>query len=242
MGKLFIKFLSSLVILSLFGIVLLDYIILPNYVGYDNEHYLPDVRGEYLEKAAYQLNLLGFHADIVTVPFSENQEPGKVVKMFPRAFTKVKEGRTINLTIAGKLQDIEIPGIINFSLRNAKLEIAKLGLSIDTIIYEYDNDIPEGFITFQLPKDGQVVRSATKITFGVSRGTPPDYYIIPDVVNMSLQRAKEKIVYVGLRVGEINYEYQPDLLNNTVIEQNMTAGMRVSFPATIDLLISTDKQ
>ena len=43
--------------------------------------------------------------------------------MFPRAFTKVKEGRTINLTIAGKAQDILIPDLNSLSLRNGKLNI-----------------------------------------------------------------------------------------------------------------------
>ena len=76
------------------------------------------------------------------------------------------------------------------------------------------------------------------MTLGVSRGAPPDYYIIPDVVNLSLNRAREKIIIKGLRVGELTYEFQPDLLPNTIIEQNMTAGMRVSFPASIDLLVS----
>ena len=72
--------------------------------------------------------------------------------MFPRAFTKVKEGRTINITIAGKDQDIDIPDLSGLSIRNAKLTLAKVGLGIDTIIYEFDNSISEGYITFQLPK------------------------------------------------------------------------------------------
>ena len=80
------------------------------------------------------------------------------------------------------------------------------------------------------------------MTLGVSRGAPPDYYIIPDVVNFSLNRARKAIINEGLRVGELIYEFQPDLVPNTIIEQNMTAGMRVSFPASINLLISTDKQ
>ena len=63
---------------------------------------------------------------------------------------------------------------------------------------------------------------------------------MPDVVNLSIVRAREKIFRSGLRVGDINYEFQPELLNNTVIEQNMTAGMRVSFPASIHLLVSAD--
>ena len=76
------------------------------------------------------------------------------------------------------------------------------------------------------------------MTLGVSRGLPPNYYKIPDVVNLSLNRARDEILSKGLRVGEIAYEYQPDLLPNTVIEQNMTVGMRVSFPASINLLVS----
>ena len=71
-----------------------------------------DVRGEYLEKAAYKLNLLGVNTELVIAPYSESNLPGTVIKMFPRAFTKVKEGRTINLTVAGKVKDIEIPNII----------------------------------------------------------------------------------------------------------------------------------
>ena len=242
MGRSLLKYLITFTFFSLSGIVILDYFILPNYVGYNNEHYLPDVRGEYLEKATYQLRSLRFNTKPILIPYSESHTPGTVIKMFPRAFTKVKEGRTIDLTIAGKDQDIEIPDISNLSLRNAKLTLTKLGLGIDTIIYEYDNVIPDGYISFQLPRKGQTVKSSTNMTLGVSRGAPPDYYIIPDIVNYSLTRARKTIINKGLRVGEITYEFQPDLVPNTVIEQNMTAGMRVSFPASISLLVSTDKE
>ena len=239
MSRYLLKYCLSFPIFIIVGIILLDYIILPNYVGYNNEHYLPDVRGEYLEKAKYRLRELGFNIEILVAPYSDLNLPGTVIKMFPRAFTKVKSGRNIDLTIAGKDQDIIIPNINKLSLRNAKLLINKLGLGLDTIIYEYDNSIKDGYITFQLPKKGKIVKSSTNMTLGVSRGSAPDYYIIPDVVNLSLFRAREKIVSQGLRVGEIIYEFQPDLLPNTVIEQNMTIGMRISFPASINLLVST---
>ena len=201
------------------------------------------MRGEYLEKATYQLQLLGLATELVVAPYSESYLPGTVIKMFPRAFTKIKEGRAINLTVAGIDEYIDIPDVENLTLRNAKLIIRKLGLGIDTIIYEFDNTIKDGLVTFQLPRKEKKVKSSTNITLGVSRGAPPDYYIIPDVVNLSINRAREKILNTGLRVGRINYEYQPDLLPNTVIEQNMTAGMRISFPASINLLVSkTNKE
>ncbi len=243
MLKIMVKYITSISSLSLLGILLLDYIILPNYVGYDNEHYLPDVRGHYLEKASYQLRALGFSIELAVVPYSAKHIAGTVIKMFPRAFTKVKEGHTINLTVAGQDQEIDIPDLSSLSLRNTKIILTNLGLGIDTIIYEYDNKIPIDYVTFQHPRKGQVVKSSTNMTIGISRGTPPDYYIIPDIVNLSLNRAQEEILNNGLRVGQITREYQPELLPNTVIEQNMTAGMRVSFPASINLTVtSTTKE
>ena len=239
MVKLLFKYIISFLFTSLLIIVSLDYIILPNYVGYNNEHYLPDVRGDYTEKATYLLHKLGFNTNLIIAPYSEEFISGTVIKMFPRAFTKVKEGRRINLTIAGKDEDIAIPDLKLMSLRNAKLTSAKLGLSIDTIIYEYDNNIQQGSITFHIPKKGSIVKSSTKIILGVSKGIAPDYYIVPDVVNLSINKAKLTIISKGLRVGIITYEYQPKLLPNTVIDQHMTPGMRVSFPASINLTIST---
>ena len=220
----------------------MDYLLLPSYVGYNNEHYLPDIRGDFIEKANYDLKMLGFNTEIIISPYDISNTPSTVLKMFPRAFTKVKEGRTIKLTVAGKEENVTIPNLINKTLRNALLEISRLGLGKDTIIYEYDNLISSGSITFQLHKEGKVVRSSTKITLRVSNGDPPDYYIVPDIMNLSLNKGKEMIHKSGLRIGKIDYEYQPELLNNTIIDQSMTAGLRVSFPASLNLIVSQDRR
>ena len=190
MIKILFKYSISLFAFILIGILLLDYILLPSYVGYNNEKYLPDLRNEFKEKAMYKLTELGFNSNIILVPFSKEYQPGTVIKMFPRPFTKVKVGSNIDLTVAGKDQDIIIPDIRFMTLRNAKINIAKLGLAIDTIIYEYDNSIKQGDITFHFPKYNQIVKSSSKLILGVSKGPPPDYYIVPNVINLSLNKAK----------------------------------------------------
>ena len=221
---------------------MMDYFILPGYVGYNNEHYLPDIRDEFVEKANYELKNLGFKTEVIIAPYDPAYIPNTVIKMFPRAFTKVKEGRTIKLTVAGKEKNINMPNLINKSLRNAKLEINRLGLTLDTTIYEYDNDIKNGNITFQVPKKDKNVKSSTEVTLGVSNGPAPDYYIVPDIINLSINKGKQLIYKSGLRVGIITYEYQPQLLNNTIIEQSMTAGLRVSFPASLNIIVSQDRR
>ena len=226
----------------LLGIFAMDLIILPNYVGYDNEHYLPDIRGNYLQKGKYVLNKIGFKSEVITIPFVEEHKPGTIIKMSPRAFTKAKEGRTISLTVAGHREDIITPDYTGQSLRNAKLNAERDGLVLDTLMYEYSNEMKNGHISFQIPKPGHIVKSGANISLGVSRGNPPDYYTVPDLIGQSIKAGKDLLNQSGLRLGNIEYEYQPDLLENTIIDQNFTAGLRVTFPASIDLILTTDKE
>ena len=50
MIKKIFQYLLSISLLSLAGILIMDNFILPAYVGFNNEHYLPDMRGEQIEK------------------------------------------------------------------------------------------------------------------------------------------------------------------------------------------------
>ena len=93
-----------------------------------------------------------------------------------------------------------------------------------------------------MPKKGHLIKTGNKIILGVSKGNPPDYYMVPDLVGKSFQTAKTLLLKSGLRLGDVTYEYHPKLIENTVVEQNLTEGMRVSFPSKINLILSKDKE
>ena len=93
-----------------------------------------------------------------------------------------------------------------------------------------------------MPREGHLIKTKNKIILGVSKGDAPDYYIVPDLVGRSFQSAKKILFSSGLRLGEVTYEYHPDLIKNTVIEQELTEGMRVSFPSKINLILSKDEE
>ena len=186
------------------------------------------------------MSSLGFDIKIIHLPYNPLNKPGTVIKIFPPPFTKVKEGRLITISIAGAQKDIIIPDFHNISLRNAKIKILELGLFLDTLMYEYNSNIKNGNIAFQIPSNGTIIKSGTSISLGVSKGTPPDYFIIPDIINYSLKKATEKIQFEGLRLGEVSYEYQPNLLPSTVIDQSFPSGLKVTIPVKIDLVISKD--
>ena len=130
--------------------------------------------------------------------YNELYTPYSVIEMSPRPFTKVKTGRIIKLTIADDKKDIILDEYKEQSLRSTKLMLKRINIEIDTLIYEYNNLIMKDFIISQYPKAGKSLKSGDKITFIVSLGDPPNYYVTPNLININLTKAKEMISKAGL--------------------------------------------
>ena len=236
----FIRYLIILFISSIIGLIILDNIVLTYYVNTNKEIYIPDVRGMYKNNAIKKLQSLDLKVKIENIPYTKDNEVGKVLKMSPPSPLKIKTGRMIELSIPSERKNIVVPNLINQSLRNTIITIKNSSLEIDTIMYEHFNEYDKDVITFHSPKSGQIVESGSKITLMVSKGPPPDLFIVPDLINLSLNRAEKMIIKSGLRIGKIDYEYHPGLLRKTVVDQSLTPGMSIGIPAEIDLIISSD--
>ena len=233
-----------IIVLSIYGVIslfLLSFIILPIITNKKGTLYLPDVRNYNILKAERILNDMNFKVEIIRSEYNKKYSPNDVMAMIPRPYTKVKNGRTIKLKIAGDKKDINLDDFTDQSLRNSKILLDRNNILIDTLIYEFNNDIIKDNIIDQYPRKNTIMKSFDKITLIVSLGSPPDYYIVPDLININYKTAKEIISKAGLKIGTISYEYNPDILHNTIVEQSLTEGMKLSFPHKINLIISTDR-
>ena len=226
---------------GIIGLISLDRIVLPLITNYNKAIYLPDLTSIDFRIAQKRLDSLDLGYKIIMHEYDDLYKPYSVIEMSPRPFTKLKTGRIIKLTVADEKKDIILGDYSDKSLRSVKLQLNRDNLKIDTLIYEYNESVKKDFIISQYPRTGKMLKSGDMLTLIVSQGPPPNYYITPNLINMSLKKAKEIISKAGLLLGNITYEYNANYLNNTVLEQNKTPGMRLSFPAKIDLIISTDK-
>jgi len=240
--KTIYKYIISLICFAILGLFLLDNVFLSIYVNKNKDIYLPDVRFIDSLIAEKQLKELGFEVEILFSDYNSENIPGNVIKISPRPFSKLKSGRIIKLTVASDKNDIILEDFINISLRNAELILKRLDLKIDTLLYEYNNDIKKNHIISQFPKPSKLLKSNDLVTFIISQGQAPNYYVTPNLINLNIYKAKEKISRAGLILGNIKYEYSKDYLNNTVLEQDKTPGMKLSFPARINIIVSTDKK
>ena len=224
------------------GLILLiiNFIILPLIANKNDELYIPDVKGLDLKEGTKLLsdfNIKTFYIDHI-----DGYRANEILSTSPRAFTKVKEGRDIKITVIADKKDIIINDFKNTSLRSAELFFDRNSIKLDTIIYEYSEKFKKNDIITQYPKAGSKINDDTKITLIVSLGIPPDYYIVPDLINLSFNKAKIKINESGLLVGKVIYEYVDTLLNNTIIQQDQPPYKRLSMPLEINLIISKDTQ
>ena len=239
--KYLFPYLFALCFLSISGLFFLDKVLLPIYVSSD-ELYLPDVRGELLYSGKKILNEKDFRVEVHMIPYNENSNPGTIVKMFPRPFTKIKTNRIIKLSVIDYPEDISIPSLKGLSLRSAKIKLKQFNLKLDTVLSEFNSRYAKDLVSFQTPREGRIVKSGHKVTLGISKGTPPDIYYVPDLIGKSFNTAEKLISSSGLRLGDVKYEYHPDFMPNTVLEQSLTEGMPINVPTKINIILSIDKE
>ena len=61
---------------------------------------------------------------------------------------------------------------------------------------------------------------------------------VPDVIKKSFSGAERIIIQAGLRMGNITYQINTELLPNTVIEQSPKSGEPVPSGRAIDLVVA----
>ena len=220
--------------------IFVDFILLPKIVKGNVELYLPDFKGENIDSII--LKYPDFIFEINKREYMDGYYPGEIISMSPRSFTKVKDGKLIKLTVIDNPKKYIIDNFKRRTLRDVKLLLDREKIKIDTILYEFNEYIKKNYIISQYPEFGKKIDKKEKITLIVSKGNPPDYYIVPNIINLSLNKAKMKLSSAGLFLGNISYEFHNNFVDNTVIDQSQPPDKRLSFPANIDVVLSTDKK
>ena len=225
-------------IVGAIGLLFLDKIVMPLYVRSDSGRFLPDVTGMSYEEAKSILELEGFIAKRGDVKYTSTYSAGTVIDQYPDAMQKVKPGRTVRLTIAERERMIMIPDLVGKSIRSGKLELSEVGLMVDSLISEYDADVPIDVIRWQYPRAGDYLRRGSGLTVIISKGKPPDFYQMPQLFGLSLEKAEQQLAESKLPLGRITYRQNEDLVPYTILEQSIVSGTILDKPIPIDVTVS----
>lgn len=208
-SKLFLKHLSIALLIAVF-FVIFAFIFLRIYTRHGQALSVPDLTGLSIEEAKDVLTRKNLTCQIIDSVYNNIVPRGCIVEQNPRADFKVKENRTIFLTInAFNPEMVLMPNLVGVSLRQAQAVLETAGLFTGKLTYVPDiaiNNVLEQKYRNMAIDPGDSVPKGSKIDLVLGRGLSDEKTMAPDLVGMYYDYAIEKITARYLNIGAVIYD------------------------------------
>ena len=122
---------------------------------------VPDVLGKPEEAARSALVGAGFEVPPAQHEASEKPK-GTVINQVPNPGAQVKAGAAVHLILAED-PGIQVPKVTGMSLRSAREELTKAGLTAGSVRRREHRELGEGFVLGQTPEEGALVPPGTPV-------------------------------------------------------------------------------
>ncbi|MBW7888267.1 MAG: PASTA domain-containing protein [Bacteroidetes bacterium] len=211
---------------------------MPWFVNEGGTTVIPNVVGLKEEAAFALLDSMNLEPKRGEVRYDDSLPEGYVVSQNPPQSQVVKSGRRVYLIISGGDLPAIVPSLRGRTIRDAKFSLDRAGLRQGAITYTTSPDFPEGTIILQDIAPGTRVKKNSFVSLTVSAGVSIDSIVVPSLIGKTLSDAQKILKEKGLKVGNITYQIQPDLLPNTVLDQFPPENKIVTIEKSVDLFIA----
>lgn len=211
---------------------------------------VPDFTGLTEQQLQHLIQNQDLRYTIIDSVYIDNAPKGIVVDQTPKRGEKVKKNRNIFFTInAWGEEQIVVPNLTDYSLRNAQEILESYSLKVGELIYipsEYTNLVLGQHHDGKPIEPGTLLRKGSTIDLLVGRGLSNETTAVPNLRGMKLAEAKKVAQSVYLNLGAIVYadtiETAIDSLSAFVWRQNPPTGRGyvLNLGASIDIWLSTD--
>lgn len=162
------------------------------------------------------------------------QPRGNVIFQEPSPYSIVGPGATVELILSGGPPEFAIPDVEGIDASIATRVLQASGLTIrrtDSVA----NALPKGVALATRPAAGVTRPASDPIDLVVSAG--PANTAIPDVTNLTVPEARERLFAAGLSIGRIVMERSEGLPEGRVIRQRPAAGGLAAKDGRVDLIV-----
>lgn len=215
------------IIISL-GLILILFVFsvyLPGITNHGETVTVPDLQGMSVDEidkflSAQNRNL---RYEIRDSNYSAKHKPYIVLTQSPEPGAKVKENRTLFLTINPKTPPkVKVPKLKDMPFKAAERTLRHLGLDVGRLKYKPfigENVVLEQRYRGKEITPGTFVKKGTRIDLVVGDGIGEKEFDVPDLVGLPLDEAEFVLTGSQLHLGEINYVYNSSQEIGTVIRQ-----------------------
>lgn len=195
---------------------------------------VPYMIGSTQEKATADLDELNLKYTI-TEEETDEHDAGTVIDQSIEAGTKVKEGKTIDLTVAVASSKAEVPDVTGKTQDVATSTLEEAGFKVE-VQEEASDSVDEGKVIRQSPSGGKKLAKDETVVIVVSTGV--EDVTVPSLTGLTKEDAIAKLTNAGLKYSITSYEYSDDYEAGYVIYQNYSSGESVAPDTVINIKIS----
>jgi eukaryotic-like serine/threonine-protein kinase len=170
---------------------------------------VPDFTNMTAAEAQAVASSAGLKAVVTDSVYVKRMKPGAVYMQNPKAGSNVKKGRKIRLTAnTVSPKEVYMPSLVGVSLRQAKAELLRNGLTLGRLIYVRDiatnNVLRQQRYGFDIAA-GAPVSSGTRIDLVLGLGKD-DMTYVPDLSGKQYLQAVDILQENSLNVGRLRFE------------------------------------
>jgi eukaryotic-like serine/threonine-protein kinase len=168
--------------------------------------------------------------------YSDEVPPGTIVWQSPRAGALVKHGSRLLVARSQGPIAAEVPDLKGESPRSAMLQFSQRGFGLGAVSQISVGGAP--VIVTSSPPPGTVGGAELPVSLLVSTGRSGRKYVMPDLINYSIEHVRSVLVRGGFDVANVRYESYPGIREGTVIRQFPVPGAPLTEEDVITLTVS----
>jgi beta-lactam-binding protein with PASTA domain len=226
--------LGIVLLLSLVIALLFFFVYLPWTTNHGESITVPDLRGMKTEELEEYLSERDLRYEVQDSAFDLNLPPLSVKEQYPKAGSKVKEGRKIYLTIIAKNpRTVTMPNLKDLSLKSVEMTLKRSKLLMgEMTVKPYLASV----VLEQSVAPGEKVAEGTRINLVVGNGLGNQEFEAPDLVGKTKEEARFIIENSGLVLGP-DLQMEGDGTPGTVVKQNPVPGTKIRTGDIMDIWV-----
>ena len=197
----------------------------------------PDLKGMTIEDAEDEVTKYDLTIEEEDQVFSYDYEEGEIASQSPKAGSSIKKGSVIRVSVSKGMKEGTVPNIEGKDFDSAVKVLEKYGFRQGDVTNE-PSTLPKDIVISQSPKGGDEASPGTYVKIVVSSGSAVKAGVVPKIVGMTVDEAKEALEKAGLKPGTPTYGTSETYAKNEVMWQQYAADTELKEGDTVDFKVS----
>ena len=182
------------------GMVLFNGLLMPQLVHRGGEVRVPDLTNLSEDQAEQALRTAGLALSHAGERFDPGVPRGLVLQQDPPAATAVRSGRRVSVVISLGEEFSSVPQLFGASLRGARIQVERAGLTVGGITRAPSEDVGDGLVAGTDPPAESVLGREAALGLLVSNGSATESYVMPELLGRDLPRVRGQLEALGFAV------------------------------------------